>query len=76
MTITTTWRTGDGVARYVQHVEGPHFKWCEVGQDKRYDCARGICALDDLPSDVAQKAIDRRAAGVWPFYVDWAFDAQ
>jgi hypothetical protein len=60
--------------RYVQapgagEVNG--WRWCEVGDDRRYDLRQGTCPPSDLPAEVMNAALDRRIAGVWPFYVDW-----
>lgn len=71
MTITTTWRKSPGITRYVKYDGAGIYHWCEVGEDQRFDCARGTCTIDELSPDISFKAIERRNAGVWPFYVDW-----
>lgn len=58
-------------SRYVKYDGFGVYRWCEVGEDRRFDLRQGTCAVDDLPLDVAAAAIERRHKGVWPFYVDW-----
>lgn len=55
--------------RYVKFVRGAGFRWCEVGDDRRYDLRQGTCAASDLPGPVMDAALDR--AGTQPSYVDW-----
>lgn len=57
--------------RYAKYETDGTFRWCEVGEDRRFDLRQGTCTVDDLPPDVAAAAIARRNNGVWPFYVDW-----
>ncbi len=47
------------------------WRWCEVGDNRRYDLRVGTCRPSDLPGHVMDAALDRRIAGVWPFYVEW-----
>lgn len=58
-------------SRYVKYDGAGIYRWCEVGEDRRFDLRQGTCAADDLPPDVAMAASARRNKGVWPFYVDW-----
>jgi len=57
-------------ARYVGKwtVDGP-FRFCEVGDDRRYDIRQGTVDADDLPESVRLAAEAR--AGYIPCYVDW-----
>lgn len=57
--------------RYVRYCGAGEYRFCEVGQDRRFDQAQGTCSIDDLPADVAMAAISRHNEGVWPSYVDW-----
>lgn len=61
-------------ARYVSAPLGcgiDGMRWCEVGDDRWHDLRQGTCNPSDLPVDVMDAALDRRIAGVWPFYVEW-----
>ena len=55
--------------RYVKFTRGDGFRWCEVGDDRRYDLRQGTCAASDLPEPVMDAALDR--AGFYPPYVEW-----
>lgn len=55
--------------RYVKHDDGDRFRWCEVGDDRRYDLRQGSVDADELPPEIAAAA--RAAAGICPRYVDW-----
>ena len=75
MTIVTNYRSdkpADG-NRYVRYDGAGMYAWCETGVKTpagwRYDIAQGTCAVDDLPPDVAMKAI--AAQGTFPSYVEW-----
>lgn len=57
--------------RYVRLAYDDKFRWCEVGEDARYDLRQGMCAESDLPPTTAAAARAKRDAGVWPFNVDW-----
>lgn len=76
MTIKTTstakgYHAGQVRKRYVRLAYDDRFRWCEVGDDARYDLRQGTCSEDDLPPAVAAAARAKRDAGVWPFNVDW-----
>lgn len=58
-------------SRYVRLAFDNRWRWCEVGDDRRYDLRQGTCHETDLPADVAAAARERREGGVWPFNVDW-----
>lgn len=75
MTVITKFRAdkpADG-KRYVRYDGAGQYFWCETGQATRagwrYDIAQGTCTVEDLPPDVATKAI--AAHGSFPSYVDW-----
>lgn len=75
MTIETTYRSdkpADG-NRYVRYDGDGEYVWCETGVKTlhgwRYDIAQGTCSVEDLPPDVAMKAIE--ANDRWPPYVEW-----
>lgn len=59
-----------------RYVSAPGFamtewRWCEVGDDRRFDIRQGFVTPDELPEDVRAAALARRENGVWPFYVEW-----
>jgi len=58
--------------RYAKFIRGVGFRWCEVGDDRRYDLRQGTCAASDLPGPVMNAALDR--AGFYPPYVEWPLD--
>lgn len=58
-------------ARYVRAAFDGKYRWCEVGDDRRYDLRQGTVKAEALPADVREAADARRAAGVWPFNVEW-----
>lgn len=56
--------------RYVRaEVAFDGYRWCEVGDDKRYDIRQGTCDTADLPDDVRRAADALR--GQTFAYVDW-----
>lgn len=70
--IVEIWRTSSETQnRYVKVDPDGSWQWIEVGTDRRWDIAGGSCADDDLPASVLSKAKRTRAAGVWPFWVEW-----
>jgi hypothetical protein len=42
--------------RYVaKGIGGGPYRWCEVGDDRRFDIRQGVCDADDLPEDIRQQ---------------------
>lgn len=66
--------TPDAVrSRYVRFdALSGEFRFCEVGDDRRYDLRQGIVREDEIPPDVAHAARER--AGFFPSYVDWPME--
>ncbi len=58
-------------SRYVRYAGAGDYRWCEVGEDRRWDIRQGCCTVDDLPPNVATAAIARHNEGIWPSYVEW-----
>lgn len=56
-------------ARYVRFDADGIFRFCEVGDDRRYDLRQGIVDEKKIPVGVATKA--RAIAGNCPGYVEW-----
>jgi len=55
--------------RYVRRDVSGAFRWCEVGDDRRFDLRQGIVAESEIPPLIIQKAIE--ASKSWPCYVEW-----
>lgn len=59
-------------SRYVTHEQDGAFWFCEcAGGERRVDVRQGYVDREDLPPNVVLEAIARRAAGVWPFAIEW-----
>jgi len=71
-----TYRPEQVTARYVRYEGGEHYRFCEVGADQRFDVRQGTCRVDDVPPDVAIKAIGLYNEGVTPSYVEWPLDKE
>jgi capsid portal protein len=54
--------------RYVQRI-GDEYRFCEVGQNRRYDIRQGIVDETELPETV-KTAADARS-GYFPSHVEW-----
>lgn len=58
-------------ARYVRHDYGDMFRFCEVGEDARFDVRQGTVIREELPPSILAKAME--SEGYFPSYVEWPF---
>ncbi len=71
--LTVTWQSRNYapekvIIRYVR-ADGPLFRFCEVGEDRRYDLRQGVIDAADLPFEIRDAAAKLR--GVFG-YVAWS----
>lgn len=64
----TNYKPEEVSKRYVRF-DGEVFRFCEVGNDRRFDIRQGIVSRDELPDAIATAASERR--GFSPSYVEW-----